>query len=307
MLLKSFEHLRAAAGAAPTRRAAVVCPHDPETVAALVSAAQAGLILPVLVGDPALIQDAFEKAGAAPGQLEEYESVTAGDEEEAAAVAVALVRQGGAQLLMKGLLDTKLILQAVLRTEGGLRTGRVLSHVAAFSLERYDGLLLLSDAAITIAPTLDQKREILLNAVEVAQAVGAVTPQVAMVCAKEKVDSKMPATQDAESLRCEAEAGQLGSCLVSGPLALDNAVSLEAAQQKGIRDPVAGRAEILLMPNIEAANALYKALVFLAGAENAGIVVGAGAPIVLTSRADSHQSKLNSIALAALHAGHCMP
>ncbi len=299
--MHTFEQLRSAAAAAPTRRAAVVFPHDADTVTAACTAAEHGLIEPVFLGDPQQIRQVLEQAGLS---LDTWEIVPAKSAAEAAAAAVALVRAGEAALLMKGLLDTKLVLQAVLDADRGLRTGRVLSHVAAFSLPRYTKLLFLSDAAITILPTLAQKREIIMNAVEVVRAVGVPQPKVAMICAKEKPDPKMPATMDAATLQQESAAATPGDCMVSGPLALDNAVSREAAVQKGIQDPVAGDADILLMPNIEAGNAVYKALVFLAGAENAGIVVGAAAPVVLTSRADSQESKLNSIALAALHAGH---
>ncbi len=297
--MRNFEQLRKAAAAGPTRRAAVVFPHDTDTVVAACEAAEQGLIEPVFVGNAQQIRQLLEQAGRTVGA---WKLLQANDAAEAAAAAVALVRAGEADLLMKGLLDTKLILQAVLDPEKGLRTGRVLSHVAAFSLPLYTKLLFLSDAAITILPTLAQKREIIMNAAEVARAVGVLRPKVAMICAKEKPDPKMPATLDAATLQQESVAAALGDCMVSGPLALDNAVSHEAATQKGIQDPVAGDADILLMPNIEAGNAVYKALVFLAGAGNAGIVVGAAAPVVLTSRADSQESKLNSIALAALHA-----
>ena len=297
--ITGFPQLLNAARAGARSRAAIVFPHDAESMGAALEAAAEGLITPILVGNPATMREIADEAGLTIDSIAVAEAT---DGAQAAAIAVRLVRSGEADVLMKGLVDTSTVLKAVLHPEYGLRTGRVLSHVAVFAIPRRPGLLLMSDAAMNIAPSLEQKTQIIANAVEVARALGISVPMVAMVCAKEKVDPKMPATLDAQELHRRNETGEIAGCVVSGPLALDNAVSVEAARQKGITDPVAGHADILLMPDIEAGNVLYKALVFLGGAANAGIIVGASAPIVLTSRADSHETKLNSFALAALHA-----
>lgn len=298
-VIADFSGLLDAARAGVRSRAAIVFPHDEESMGAALEAAAEGLITPLFVGDPKVIRSVADNAGFS---LDGVMIEEAADGAQAAAMAARLVRSGAADVLMKGLVDTSIVLKAVLHPEYGLRTGRVLSHVAVFAIPGRPGLLLVSDAAMNIAPTLEQKGQIIANSVEVARALGIPVPMVAMVCAKENVDPKMPATLDAQELHRKNETGEIAGCVVSGPLALDNAVSVEAARRKGITDPVAGHADILLMPNIEAGNVLYKALVFLAGASNAGIIVGASAPIVLASRADSHETKLNSFALAALHA-----
>ena len=199
---------------------------------------------------------------------------------------------------MKGIVDTSVILKAVLDREIGLRDAPVLSHVALFQVPGFDRLLYVTDAAMNIAPDLEAKKHIIGNAVKVAHALGNPNPIVACLCAVEKVNPKMPATLDAAALVEANRAGSLPGCTVVGPLALDNAVSPEAARHKGIADPCAGHADILLVPNIETGNVFYKALVFLAKAQNAGLIVGAKAPVIVTSRADSEQTKLHSIALA---------
>ncbi|MFO8064212.1 MAG: bifunctional enoyl-CoA hydratase/phosphate acetyltransferase, partial [Spirochaetia bacterium] len=221
---------------------------------------------------------------------------------EASMLAVKAVSNGDAQVLMKGLVDTSVFMKQALNSEYGLRAGGILSHVAVFSVPGYPRLLLGTDSAINIAPDLEQKRQIIENACGFAHAIGIPTPKIALLCAKEKVDPKMPCTEDAARLVEMNESGRISGCTVGGPFALDNAVSLEAAKHKGIVHPVAGRADVLVSPDIEAGNILYKSLVFLGGAKSAAIVVGARAPIVLTSRADSSETKLNSIALAVLQA-----
>lgn len=278
---------------------AVAMPHDEEAIGSILAAARQGMAEPVLVGDRGRMEEAARQAGVT---LEGCEIVPAAAPEEAARSTVEMVRQGDADVVMKGSLETATLLKAVLDPDRGLRTGRVLSHVAAFSPVGYPRLLLITDAAMNIAPTVAQKREIILNALEVSRALGVQEPRVALLCAKEKEDPRMPATVEAGELRTLWEAGEIPGCIVSGPLALDNAVSPRAAELKGISDPVAGKADVLIAPDIEAANILYKALAFLGGAENAGIILGATAPIVLTSRADSLRSRIDSIALAALHA-----
>jgi phosphate butyryltransferase len=196
------------------------------------------------------------------------------------------------------------MLKAVLDKEIGLREAHVLSHVTIFDVKDFPRLLYVTDAAMNIAPDAETKKVILENAAKVAHALGNVDPVAAVVCAVEKINEKMPATLDAKALVEMYHNGDIAGCRVIGPLALDNAVSVLAAKHKGISDPLAGNADILLMPQIESGNILYKALVFLAGAKNAGLIVGAKAPVVITSRADSDETKLYSIALAALMADY---
>lgn len=221
---------------------------------------------------------------------------------EAAQAAVAAVRSGGAQLLMKGLVQTADIMRAVLNRDNGLRTGRALSHACVVQVPGWPRLLHITDIALNVAPDLSRKADILRNQVQVAHALGNPRPKVAVIAAVETVHPDMAATVDARALQEMAERGELGECVVQGPLALDLALSAEAGATKGVSGPVVGAADVLLMPDLEAGNVLYKGLVCLAGADSAGIVVGARCPIVLLSRSDSAAAKLNSIALAVLAA-----
>ncbi|GGJ78083.1 phosphate butyryltransferase [Anoxybacillus voinovskiensis] len=221
---------------------------------------------------------------------------------EAAELAVKAVHSNEANVLMKGNLPTATILKAVLHKEYGLRTGNVLSHVAVFEVPNYDRYMIVTDAAMNIAPDLEQKMQIIANAVTVAKAIGIETPKVAPLAAVEVVNPAMAATIDAAALTMMNERGQLKGCIVNGPLALDNAVSELAAAHKGIANEVAGKADILLVPNIESGNILYKSLVYFANAKVGAVIAGAKAPIVLTSRADSAESKLYSLALAVCSA-----
>jgi phosphate butyryltransferase len=205
---------------------------------------------------------------------------------------------------MKGNVPTALILKAVLNKEWGLRTGNVLSHVAAFEVAGFDRLTFITDAAMNIAPDLQQKAQIIENAVEIAQSIGVNHPKVAPIAAVEVVNPAMQATVDAASLTMMNQRGQIRNCAVDGPLALDNAVSHHAAEHKGIESEVAGQADILLVPNIETGNALYKSLIYFAKAKVGAVIAGAKAPIVLTSRADSAESKLFSLALAICSASN---
>jgi len=297
--MKSFADVRSAARNSGRKKMAVVWPHDADSLCAALDACRDGLVEPHLFGTRAAIEAAAETCGGLPRDVDVTEAENA---ESAAELAVRAVSDGRAELLMKGLLDTSVLLSAVLNAQYGLRSGRVLSHVAVFDVPGFPRLLFLSDAAMNIAPDLAQKRQIIENAAEVARAIGVAEPRVAVLCAKEKVNPKMPATVDAAELVRMNREGEISGCIVGGPLALDNAVSPEAAMLKGIDDPVAGVADVLITPDIEAGNILYKALAFLARAENAGVIVGAHAPVVLTSRADSREAKLNSIALAVLNA-----
>lgn len=220
----------------------------------------------------------------------------------AALEAVKAVHDGKASVVMKGHVSTKDLLKAILNKEFGLRTGRVLSHVALFEIPGRDKLVFLTDAAMNIAPTLEEKAQIISNSVDVAKSVGLMNPKVAPIAAVEVVNPSMPATLDAAALSQMQKRGQIKDCIVDGPLAFDNAVSLDAAEQKGIHSEVAGVADILVVPTIEVGNALYKSFMYFANAKVAAVISGAKAPIVLTSRADSAESKLYSLALSLLSA-----
>lgn len=266
---------------------------DLHVLEACVQAAEKGLAGFILVGDKTKTQKIACEAGL---DISTFEIVDEPDDLLACKKAVSLVANGTASALMKGLIDTSVIMRAALDRETGIRTGRKLSHVAAFELPTYHKLLFLTDAAINIAPTLEDKVQIIQNAVEALNNLGIAAPKTALLAAKEKVDEKMPVTLEwAEIVKM-----QLPNCVVDGPLALDNAVSKEACEIKGITSPIGGDADLLIAPDIEAGNVLYKALAFLANARCGGVVLGAKRPIILTSRADSADSKLISIALSVL-------
>ncbi|MEH7345456.1 phosphate butyryltransferase [Bacillus sp. JJ1532] len=216
----------------------------------------------------------------------------------AAENAVKAVKLNEADVLMKGNVPTATILKAVLNKEYGLRTGSVLSHVAVFEVPSYDKFIIITDAAMNISPDLDQKAQILKNAIGIARSIGINKPLVAPIAAVEVINPAMQATLDAAALTLMNKRGQLTDCIVDGPLALDNAISISAAEHKGIKSDVAGRADILLVPTIEVGNALYKSLIYFAKAKVGAVIAGAKAPIVLTSRADTAESKLYSLALA---------
>jgi len=211
-----------------------------------------------------------------------------------------MVSSGKADILMKGLVDTAIILKAVLDKEIGLRTGNILSHAAVFESDRYHKLFIITDAAMNIAPSASEKKQIIENTLPLCRSLNIENPKVAVICAKEKVSPKMQATVDAEILVNMNKNGEIKGCMVEGPFGLDNAISREAAALKGVKGEVAGDADILLMPNIEAGNVMYKTLTYLADSKNAGIILGAKAPIILTSRADSDEAKLYSILLAVI-------
>lgn len=299
-MIKTLKEVLSVARERGPKMVAVACAQDEDALLAVENARANGIIEAVLIGDMAKIKEIAEKNAI---DLNAYQCMDFPDLTEASRKAVELVSSGKAHMVMKGLVDTSIILKAVLDKEIGLRTGNALSHVAVFDLHtHYHKLLLVTDAAMNIAPDLTTKKQIIENAVVVAKALDIETPKVAVICAKEKVEPKMPATVDAAELQAMNERGEISDCLVGGPLALDNAVSLDAAKLKKISHPVAGDADILLCPTIEAGNVLYKSLGFLTSAESAGVIVGAKAPVILTSRADSEQAKLNSIALGVLMA-----
>ncbi len=277
----------------------VACSQDKEVLIAVDMAKKEGIANSILVGDIEKTKDIAKELNI---DLDSYELIDEKDLMEASLKAVKLVSEGKADMLMKGLVDTSIILKAVLDKEIGLRTGNILSHVAVFDVNGYDRLFFVTDAAMNLAPDLQGKKQIIENACVVAHALDIEIPKVAVICAKEKVNPKMKDTVDAKNLEDMCKNGEIKGCMVGGPFALDNAVSEEAAKHKGINHPIAGKADILLAPDIEAGNILYKSLVFFSKTKNAGVIVGAKAPIILTSRADSEETKLNSIALGVLMA-----
>lgn len=299
-MIKNFEELIKLAIEKGPKKVAVACAQDEDALKAIKAAYDKGIIKGILVGDTDQIKSISEEIGL---DLMDFELIHITDMAEASLKAVSMVSSGEADLVMKGLVDTSIILKAVLNKEVGLRTGNVLSHVAVFDVPTYHKILTVTDAAMNIAPDLMAKKQIIENALHVTKALDIDMPNVGVITAKEKVTESMPATVDAGELVKMNQEGLIKGCKVGGPFALDNAVSKEAAEIKGIKDPMAGDVDILLCPTIEAGNVLYKALNFLGNARSAGIIVGAKAPIILTSRADSDDSKLNSIALGVLMSG----
>lgn len=280
---------------------AVAHPCDEAAMEGVAEATKRGLLTPILVGPEVKVRRAAERIGF---DLTGIELVDTPHSHAAAARAVALVREGRAHLLMKGSLHTDELMQAVVDRECGLRTERRISHVFIMDVPNYPRPLFITDAAINIAPDLLTKADIVGNAIDLHHGLGLGTPRVAILSAMETVTPKVPGTIDAAALCKMAERGQITGGILDGPLALDNAVSPEAARIKGIRSEVAGRAQILVVPDLEAGNMLAKNLTFLAGADAAGIVLGARVPIVLTSRADSQRTRLASCAVAVLYARH---
>ncbi len=276
---------------------AVAHPCDANALGAAVEAAHAGLITPILVGPKGKILKAAE---AAKVDIAAFRLIDVPHSVAAAAEAVATVNRGEAALLMKGSLHTDELLHAVLAPDSGLHTGRRLSHVYLMDVPSYPRPLLVTDAAVNIAPDLEQKRDIVQNAIDLAHVMGIETPRVAVLSAVETVNPKMRSTLDAAALCKMADRGQITGGLVDGPLAFDNAVSPAAAAEKGIVSQVAGRADILVVPDLEAGNMLAKQLTFLAGADAAGVVLGARVPIILTSRADAERTRMASCAVAVL-------
>jgi phosphate acetyltransferase len=280
---------------------AVAHPCEQTALEGALDAGAQGLIAPILVGPEAKIREIAGKSGLDLGRAR---IVDAQHSHESAAKAVALVRQGEAELLMKGSLHTDELLGAVVARETGLRTGRRISHVFVMDVPTYHKVLVITDAAINIAPTLEDKVDIIQNAIDLVVPLGVERPKVAILAAVETVNSKMQATLDAAALCKMAERGQIKGAALDGPLAFDNAISREAAKIKGIKSEVAGDPDILLAPDLEAGNILAKQLSFLANADSAGLVLGARVPIILTSRADSVRSRIAScgVAMIAAHA-----
>ena len=278
---------------------AVVHPCDVPSLEGALRAAAVGLIAPVLVGPQARIRATAAAAGL---DLAAWRILDTPHSHASAERAVALVREGGVAALMKGSLHTDELMAAVVAKDTGLRTARRLSHVFVMDVPTYAKLLLITDAAVNILPSLDDKADIAANAIELAQALGVARPKVAILSAVETVTAKLPSTIEAAALCKMAERGQIKGGVLDGPLAFDNAINREAARTKGITSEVAGDADILLVPDLEAGNMLAKTLTFLGGADAGGVVMGARVPIVLTSRADSLTARLASCAIAVLDA-----
>jgi phosphate acetyltransferase len=293
----AFARLFRACEGLPPVSCAVVHPCDRDSLLGPVEAARRGLIAPVLVGPEEKVRAV---ARAEKVDLGPYRLVPVAHSHEAAAKAVELARAGEVEALMKGSLHTDELLGAVMPSAAGLRTARRISHVFVMDVPSYPRMLLITDAAINIAPKLEEKVDIVQNAIDLAHVLGIERPKVAVLSAVETVTSKIPSTLEAAALRTMADRGQITGGVVDGPLAFDNAVSEQAARTKKIVSPVAGQADILLVPDLEAGNMLAKQLSYLAGAEGAGIVLGTRVPIVLTSRADSVRTRLASTAVMAL-------
>jgi phosphotransacetylase len=278
---------------------AVAHPCEETALAGALQAAAKRLIVPILVGPKAKIIEIAQQAGIDLGNTE---IVDTPHSHASAAKAVELVREGRAELLMKGSLHSDELLGAVVAREGGLRTGRRISHVFVMDVPRYHKVLVITDAAINISPTLEDKADICRNAIDLAHHMDVPRPKIAVLAAIETVNSRMPSTIDAACLCKMSERGQIVGGVFDGPLAFDNAISREAAKIKGIESEVAGDPDILLAPDLEAGNILAKQLSFLGGADSAGLVLGAKVPVILTSRADSVRSRIASCAVAMLAA-----
>jgi phosphotransacetylase len=277
----------------------VVHPCEESALAGAVEAAHKGLIAPILVGPAAKIAATARSGGIDLGNIQ---ILDVPHSSAAAAKSVELIRKGETELLMKGSLHTDELMAAIVSREGGLRTGRRISHVFVMDVPTYHKVLIVTDGAINIAPTLEDKVDICQNAIDLAISLGLERPKVAILAAVETVTSKMPATIDAAALCKMAERGQIKGAILDGPLAFDNAISRQAALTKGIVSEVAGDPDILLAPDLEAGNILAKQLSFLANADSAGLVLGARVPVILTSRADSVRSRIASCAVAMLAA-----
>lgn len=294
-----YDRLIAAAQEAPSAVTIVAHPCDETSLRGALEAGEKGLIVPILVGPEARIRKVAAENGLA---LKGHEIVDAPHSHAAAAQAVALIREGKGDLLMKGSLHTDELMREVTASATGLRTDRRISHVFVMDVPGYAETLFITDAAINIFPDLDAKRDIVQNAIDLWVTIGLGEPRVAIVSAVETVTTKIPSTIDAAALCKMAERGQITGGVLDGPLAFDNAINPEAAEIKGLTSPVAGRAQIIVVPDLEAGNMLAKNLTFLSHADAAGIVLGARVPIVLTSRADSVRSRLASCAVASLYA-----
>lgn len=294
---KNFDDLFSKLKEVSTKKVAVAVAQDKPVLEAIKKATELNIAQAILVGDKEKIQ---EIAKGIDLDLSNYEIMDVKDPKKATLEAVKLVSSGHADMLMKGLIDTATFLRSILNKEVGLRTGKQMSHVAVFEIEGWDRLFFLTDVAFNTYPELKEKAAIINNAVSVAHACGIEKPKVGVVCPVEVVNPNMPSTVDAALLAKMSDRGQFKGCTVDGPFALDNAISLEAANHKGVKGEVAGKSDILMLPNIETGNVMYKTLTYFAPCKNGCLLVGTSAPVILTSRADTFETKVNSIALAAL-------
>ncbi|MBN1483722.1 MAG: bifunctional enoyl-CoA hydratase/phosphate acetyltransferase [Chloroflexia bacterium] len=297
MQIRNFAQLREQAKEAGPRTVVIAAAQDHEALLAASDAERRGLANFILVGDQAAIE---EVAASYEVDISSMAIFDEPDRQLAAHKAMELVSEEKAHCAMKGKIFTADFLKAALNPAVGLRTAKLLTHVAVFDIPGFDKLILLSDAGVLVAPTLEQKVHIVQNAIDVASRLGVETPRVAVLAAAEMVNPKIPSTMDAASLSKMADRGQIYGGVVDGPLALDNAISVEAARIKGIQGQVAGRADILIAPDLEAGNALAKAIIYFAHSDMAGVVVGARMPLILPSRADTHEAKMMSIVLGVL-------
>ena len=292
-----YDRLIELAGKHPAIQTAVAHPCDAVSLESAVEAARLGLLKPILVGPARRLRDVADRAAL---DISACEIVGSQHSHDSAAKAVDLVRAGRAEALMKGSLHTDELMGAVVARDAGIRTARRISHCFVMDVPAHPDALIISDAAVNIAPTLEEKVDIVQNAIDLARAMGVTEVRVAILSAMEQVNPKVPSTVEAAALCKMADRGQITGALLDGPLALDNAISLDAAAIKHIVSPVAGRANVLIVPDLEAGNMLAKSLSFLAGADAAGIVLGARVPVILTSRADSLLTRLASCAVAVL-------
>lgn len=294
---RNFDELLSKVKDCRRKKVAVAVAQDEPVLEAILEAKERKIADAILVGDEEKIKEIAAKIGM---DLSQFEIVHEPNVKKAALLAVQLVHDRKADMVMKGLVDTATFLRSVLNKEVGLRTGKTMSHVAVFEIEGFDRLIFLTDAAFNTYPDLKAKVQIIENSVYVAHACGLDCPKVAAIGAVEVVNPDMPATVDAALLAKMSDRGQIKGCVVDGPLALDNAWSEEAAHHKGVKGEVAGKADIIMLPNIETANVMYKTLTYASNSRNGGLLVGTSAPVILTSRADSFETKVNSIALAAV-------
>ncbi|WP_313341337.1 bifunctional enoyl-CoA hydratase/phosphate acetyltransferase [Sedimentibacter sp.] len=276
---------------------AVAAADDFEVLTAIEEARSLGIINAILIGYKDRIKDILNNNSI---DSKNYEIIDAGNKEESCFKAVQLVKEGKASTIMKGIVDTSIVLKAVINKETGLEVNGLISHVGVLKVDKFDKLFLISDSAVVVSPTVQDKVSIINNAVSVAKALGIEEPKVAIICPVEKVNEKIESTVHAAELVSLYKQKEITGCIVGGPFALDNAVSEEAAAHKGIINPIAGKADILIAHNLEVGNVLNKAIEYFGHTEKAGVIMGAGVPIILTSRASSSKSKLNSIALSVL-------
>ncbi|MEA1976144.1 MAG: bifunctional enoyl-CoA hydratase/phosphate acetyltransferase [Bacillota bacterium] len=301
-MVKNFKELFTKAENQKRMVLAVAAANDENVLKAVCSASERGLITPILIGDEEKIKDVAKSVDV---NIDSYEIINKLVLEDIAETTVKLVNEGKADFLMKGLIDTAVLLRAVLNKEYGLRTDSQLSHVMVYDVKNYHKLLYLTDGGMNITPTFEEKVKITKNAIDVVKAMGNEIVKIAGIAAKEKVNEKMIATVEARKLQQMSKNGDFGENVIfEGPLALDLAVSLEAAEVKGFKSDIAGDTDVLLVPTIEVGNGIGKTLTYLANASSAGIIMGAKVPVVLVSRADSFDAKLNSIALGSVIAAN---